>query len=296
MRPFHSSSSSDLRRLKMIHFARLLCLTALSLLTLTCIVDGQTGSRSQAPEATKPTKAEAAPIPDKTAETEAARILRERQTHAQSLLISLAVEAGSFRDQRLRAQTLSRIADMLWVSDPERGRTLFRKAWDAAVIADAEEQQRVQEEIRKQKAKSAGGGYSVSPLPELREEIVRLAAKRDVALGDEFLAKLKEQKEQEAGAVKNSQSQERDAAAAQRLGLASQLLSTGDTQQALRVADPILGTVSAQTLSFLSTLREKNPAAADERYAAMLSSATANPQSDANTASLLSAYIFTPYP
>ena len=53
--------------------------------------------------------------------------------------------------------------------------------------------------------------------------------------------------------------------------------------------------VSTESLNFLSTLRAKNPAAADERYAALLASSARDPQSDANTVSLLSSYIFTPY-
>jgi hypothetical protein len=50
-----------------------------------------------------------------------------------------------------------------------------------------------------------------------------------------------------------------------------------------------------QTIDFLSSLREKNAGVADERYAAMLSWAAANPQSDPNPASLLASYIFTPH-
>jgi hypothetical protein len=54
------------------------------------------------------------------------------------LLLSLASDARSYRDQPLRARTLARIADILWDSDNERGRELFRKAWEAAGNADAE--------------------------------------------------------------------------------------------------------------------------------------------------------------
>src|SRR6185369_2510980 len=60
-------------------------------------------------------------------------------------------------------------------------------------------------------------------------------------------------------------------------------------------ADPALTNVSIDSIDFLSNLREKNAAAADGRYAALLSAATANPQSDANTVSLLSSYLFTPH-
>jgi hypothetical protein len=48
-------------------------------------------------------------------------------------------------------------------------------------------------------------------------------------------------------------------------------------------------------MSFLSFLREKNAAAADQRYASLLAGSANNPQADANTVSLLSSYIFTPH-
>src|SRR3954463_12458540 len=59
------------------------------------------------------------------AKLEAERIQKERQAQARSLLVSLASEARSFRDQTLRARSLARIADALWEIDAEQGRTLF---------------------------------------------------------------------------------------------------------------------------------------------------------------------------
>ena len=227
---------------------------------------------------------------------EAERLALERRAQAQALLISLATDAATFNDQKLRARTQTRIADALWESDPDRARTLFRKAWDAAEVADADGQRRLQDEIREQQAKSRGGGYSVNPPPELRREILRLAAKHDPDLGEEFLAKLQDQRAQEASAGNNRPgSKERDAAVSQRLGIAQQLLSAGDTKGATRFADPVMGTVTTQTIGFLSSLREKNPAAADERYAAMLALAAADTQPNPNTASWLASYIFTPH-
>ena len=70
------------------------------------------------------------------AKTESDRIAKERREQARSLLISLAGDARSFRDQPLRARSLSRIADVLWSVDTEQGRALFRRAWEAAEIAD----------------------------------------------------------------------------------------------------------------------------------------------------------------
>ena len=84
-------------------------------------------------------------------------------------------------------------------------------------------------------------------------------------------------------------------ASQQRLGLAEGLLSTGDIERALQFADPVLGSVTISTVDFLTQLREKDPAAADQRYAAMLANTGGNMLSDANTISLLSSYIFTPH-
>src|SRR5205085_11010614 len=55
-----------------------------------------------------------------------------------------------------------------------------------------------------------------------------------------------------------------------------------------------LGAVIIPALEFLARLRVKNSKAADERYAALVARAAADPASDANTVSLLSSYIFTP--
>jgi hypothetical protein len=53
--------------------------------------------------------------------------------------------------------------------------------------------------------------------------------------------------------------------------------------------------VNMWTVDFLSSLREKDPEAADQRYAAMLAIAGTNPQSDANTVLMLASYLFTPH-
>src|ERR1044071_1047831 len=69
------------------------------------------------------------------AKLEAERVRKERQTEARYLLVSLASDARSFRDQVLRARSLARIAEALWEVDGDEARTLFRKAWDGAEVA-----------------------------------------------------------------------------------------------------------------------------------------------------------------
>jgi hypothetical protein len=229
------------------------------------------------------------------ADLEAERIVKERRAQAQSLLISLAADAGTYNDQKLRARTQARIADVLWDADPERARTLFRKAWDAAEIVDQEGLRKMQEDIKQQQAKT-GNSAVVGP-PNVRGEVLRLAARRDRALGEEFLSKLKLEKEREATEATDkarSDTPDTPEGVKQRLNLARQLLDT-DVSRALQFADPVLTTLTREGIDFLSSLREKDAVAADRRYATMLAMAAGNLQSDANTVSMLSSYLFTPH-
>lgn len=233
------------------------------------------------------------------AKLEAERIQKERQAQARALLISLASDARSFRDQALRARALARIADVLWEIDAEQARTLFRKAWEAAEIANREANERLN--IR-------DGAVSIKPdevnattlsaivsNPDLRKEVLRLVAPHDRVLSEEFLEKLKEGQPSEEKPEKSSTGLwDVPEAVRQRLSLAENLLRTGNVERALQIAEPVLGSVTSSTLDFLTLLREKNPALADQRYAALLTSTSNNMLADANTVSLLSSYIFTP--
>jgi len=247
---------------------------------------------SQPRAATVPAKSSAKNKADSVATR--ARI-EQQKALALSLLVSLANDARSFPDQKLRARILSRIADALWEPDPEQGRTLFRKAWDSAEVADQESARLVAEERRRQQA--ASGSFAVVSPSDLRSEVLRLAARRDRALGEELLDKLKDERTREATEASSPtrpDSFDTPAAIRQRLRLANQLLDA-DVERALQFADPALGTITMEGLNFLSFLRDKNPAAADQRYSRMLALAEADLKSDANTISLLSSYLFTPH-
>ena len=262
---------------------------ALGLLAFVNVVTAQTNeSKQPAPAKTAAKKS--------TAPAEVDPELKERRARARSLLVSLSSDARTFHDQTLRARSLARIADALWQVDAEQGRLLFRKAWDAAETADIESDKKLQEEIRQQKTRT-GGGYSVNLPPNLRREVLRLAARHDRVLGEEFLEKLRIQKLDAANSATtpNRKPGRLQEAMTQRLGVAKELLDSGDTEHALQFAAPALTVVSVEGINFLSDLREKNPAAADPRYSALLTSSSNDPQADANTVSLLSSYIFTPH-
>ncbi len=273
----------------MIHRARVFTLL-LGLLVSSSIAFSQTPPGKTTPQ--KATKVEKGASPTRERVDPMAE---QRRNTAISLLTTLADEARNYQDQVLRARVLARAADALWAGDSERARNLFQRAWDAAVIADEEAARRMEEDIRKQQ-KTSGGAVVSSP-PNIRNEVLRLAARHDRTLGEGLLKKLEEAKEREA-AAKDSRNRDpwmSSVSQSQRLRLATQLLQDGDSERALQFADPALTSVSMESMNFLSALREKDAAAADQRYSAMLTRAEMDPASDANTASGLSSYAFTPF-
>jgi hypothetical protein len=264
--------------------------------TAICLIALQSVCSAQAPAAKtkKPAVKKIAVDADPLAEA--------RRTMASSLLTSLADEARSFRDLALRARVQARAADALWDSEPENARALFRRAWDSAQSADEENSRRSEEE--RQAAIAARGSTARRQQPSMRREVLRLAARHDRELGEEFLLRLEEARKQEAAnapAQPTSQGTPRinpddpPQAMAQRLGLARQLLDEGDVERALQFADPALYPVNTLGMNILDVLHEKNSAAADQRYLLLLGRAISDPVSDANTISLLSSYVFTPY-
>jgi hypothetical protein len=228
----------------------------------------------------------------------------QRRTVAVSLLTSLADEARSYQDQTLRARVQARAADALWNSDVDKARILFRRAWDSAAAADKEALQRYAEE-RERQSKERGGGRFIQQPPELRSEVLRLAAKRDRDLAEEFFSQLTEDAKQTASLPASNTAdpilpatpdpESPSAEITQRLRLARQLLEEGDIGRALQIADKALERVTTQGIFFLCALREKDQAAADQRFARMVTNTVTDPTSDAVGVSVLSSYVFTPF-
>lgn len=256
------------------------------LLFLNCAYSQSTDPRKRPPTAP----------PTSTPPTKAELELQQRRSRARSLLISLSSDARTFNDQTLRARSLARIADALWEVDSDQARLLFRKAWDAAEVADQESDKKLQEEINNQKTRT--GSFAITFPPNIRNEVLKLAARHDRSMAEDFLAKLISAK----GDVPNSATTRRDPlsdrpdqATSQRLAVATELLKADQTERALQFATPVIAVVSPGTIDFLSDLREKNSTLADSAYLALLNSSLNSPQSDANTVSLLASYIFTPH-
>jgi hypothetical protein len=237
------------------------------LLPLVCALGVTAPARAQTSPADSPSRRNAArerPAPENS--DEAARLRRDT---AVAMLVELAADARGYKDRGLGARVRGLAADVLWDADEERARSLFRETWEEA--ADA---------------------------AESRDEILRIAARRDHALGEEFLQKRIEAEEKDARG--NATDARPDptlpaAAVAQRLGLAKSLLDRGEVARAAEFAVPALEHVTSPGVTFLSELREKDGPVADQLYEALLGRTTSDPTADANDISILSSYIFTPY-
>jgi hypothetical protein len=240
----------------------------------------------------KQTKAK--PAKPKAEELEEA--VAQRRAVAISLVTTLAAEARSFHDQTRRARVQARAADVLWEADPERSRELFRRAWDAAETADSDTAKLQSEEMRKLRAD--GGPVAMSGRPDVRSEVLRLVAKRDRMLGEQFLQALDEANEREtndAAADLRRNAMAAGPGASKRLQLARRLLEDGDADRAMEFAGPVLDQVNRDAIFFLSALRAKKPQPADAAFSSLLARAARNPLSDANTVAGLSSYLFTPF-
>src|SRR2546423_14738744 len=149
-------------------------LASLSLFLLCTFANAQTSVPSQA----KPTR-------ESVASREVDPETQQRRSIALSSLQSLAIEARSYRDEPLRARVQARVADALWDQDKEGARNLFRRAWDVAEGLETG---------TAAATASAPGRLSQNrparPRANLRREILQLAARRDAALGEEFLRRM----------------------------------------------------------------------------------------------------------
>jgi hypothetical protein len=191
----------------------------------------------------------------------------------------------------LRARVQARIADALWDQDQDAARSLFRRAWEVAETIETNSSAMT----ASMPGRAPADRQAPRPRANLRREILPLVAKHDRQLGEEFLKRMTPK--DDAANTADASSRPADissAEIAERLRLANSFLADGDLQRALEFADPALTQVNTSTIGFLIALYDKNPGAADQRFASLISMAAVDPSSDANTVSLLTSYAFTP--
>jgi hypothetical protein len=254
----------------------------------------QTATGKSSPRVKEPSVAS-----DSAMQEEADLLAEMRRVTAIALVTSLADEARGYQNETLRVRIQARAAEALWQTERERARSLFYRAWEAADGIDRASERRSEDERKKFLSGQSGPGFISRPM-NLRLEVLRFAARCDRELGEKFLASLEEEKKEAADAASDASPAnywdptEPPSAVNKRLELANLLLNGGDVVGALRFADPALARATKPGIIFLYKLREKNAAAADQRYAALLARTAVDPTADANSVSLLSTYAFTP--
>src|ERR1043165_1428575 len=118
---------------------------------------------------------------------------------ATSLVLTIATEARSFSDLALRPRVMARAADVLWDVDNVTARSLLKRAWDEAEKGDKEEV------TINTKDKPPAMVIAMRRMSgrDLRFEVLNQMAKHDIALAEEYFAKLKSQQESEKESSKN---------------------------------------------------------------------------------------------
>jgi hypothetical protein len=193
-------------------------------------------------------------------------------------LSALAADAQTF-EPPLRSHIQTQVANLVWKFDRSFARDLFLKAWDAAESADREAGEKQQRD-------------ESSNVREARREVISAVWQRDHELGESLLAKLLQHDDENANSSSTAPVSSDEL---ERLNVATQLLENGDPTEAAKLAGDVLNRAVIPSLRFLSRLREKNATAADELYVSLLARIVTDPAADANTVSLLSSYVFTPY-
>ena len=194
----------------------------------------------------------------------------QRRLYAISIVISLATEARGYKDLALKPRVLARAADALWEADNASARALFVRAWEAAEAGDGEGPTITTKGVPKGVSSAFLIGLRKREGTDLRVEVLALASRRDRALGEQFLAKLKSESVPDQGDAKSASTSydvfSGSEASLKRLLVARKLLAGGDVAAAKEVAAPALTEVTARSIGFLSELRAKDAPTADKMF------------------------------
>jgi hypothetical protein len=226
-----------------------------------------------------------------TSERDAAS--RLRHTRAINLLNETADAARDLDDFLYRARLQALAAETLWPYDAPRARILFERAWEAATLADKEQQ-----ELDQTKAVEITDAPKVT-VTEARQEILSKIAAHDSSLTEKFLNELRSQDEgDEANSNQPSRattSRELSASNLRRLALAYELLDRGANTQASQLISPLLNEGVTPTLMlFILHLREQDAAVGETLYHSLIEATQRNVQADSNSILLLSTPIVSP--
>lgn len=245
---------------------------------------------------------------------------RERQQAAAAVNEAVAA-SPEFKDSYKRALLLALAADALWTHDEQAARSLFARAWEAAVASDEEESAALKERFRETTpAQASPDDVDFTPdsftrVTRARREVLAAASRHDTRLTERYLAEYRRSVERARGdaAPREGEDGERHsyhfggfsssifykeqlgADEHMRLELSQSLAEAGDYRQAAAVAaNGVASGVSAALIKFLVELRRSAPAEADALYRQLLARTAADARAGVNDVLLLSTYALTP--
>ncbi|HEY0077813.1 MAG TPA: hypothetical protein VGB73_04140 [Pyrinomonadaceae bacterium] len=222
---------------------------------------------------------------------EAAR--RRQREQAVADLSEIAASARTLEDAYYSTQIQLLAADALWPADPAAARNLFRRAWEAAITADREEQEESERDT------SAG---AMGHVTTMRGAVLHKATRRDGQLAESFLRELmegdKEYAEREASRASRGVSAWREPSApmARRIVFARGLIQQGDGERAAALLAPALEEgVNTYLIDVLLQLRRHDAPRADALFLQLLRRTRSHlEETDANALLLLSSYVVSP--
>ncbi len=217
---------------------------------------------------------------------------RARRALALTLLVETADKARTFDDLFYRAKIQTLAADALWPHDVRQARAIFRRAWEAAAASDKADW----EEATREAGALPGATRKTT---EARDEVLKVAARRDARLAEIFLRELAREKENEESAKRNESQRtawrELSASGARRLALADEMLVAGEVRRAVEIAAPIIDEgVSANLIAFILRLLKQSVDDANALYLRLVERAATDPRTDANAVLLLSTPVVSP--
>jgi len=181
-------------------------------------------------------------------------------------LSSVIADAQSLTNRGDAFRVLSKSANLLWLSAPEKSRAMFQQLWRLSATGENRD--------------------------ELRTDILRYLAPRDAALASKWLDEVAKDSQDPRDAPYSQQVKGSDPTSLRLTNLASKLVQQDDGAGAAKVLERALAVgVTPATLSALIRLRQKNPRLADAAVARTLETLNARP----TVVSLPSLYLLVDY-
>lgn len=204
------------------------------------------------------------------------------RSRAQDLAAATAEEALKWEDKASAVRVISQAADLLWDEYPERCRAWLASAWELTAAVSAKD---ADESVRRFR--------STSPRSAARTAVLGVAQKHDRQFADGLLARLDEEKDQDAESLRQGVFDDRTARSEQLLNLALAYAENDPATSAELAEKSLADGVSFQLQALLLALRGRDEAAAGRVFDSALRRLAAS-FTHPSEGQVLASYLFTP--